>query len=129
MTKVWFGGAMAACVLLIACGCGEQPSAPSTNTAPAASDQHAVAGPYAALGVMVGEVTAESALVQVRLAGADRLVDGDLPGAEGVVEFSLKPAEAGEAAEATTQLIEAKPERDFIARAHFTGLKPGARYT
>jgi alkaline phosphatase D len=130
MTNAWFAVWMAAFVL-IASGCAEQPSAPSSNTAPApaATSQPADEAPYAAMGIMVGELTPESALVQVRLASTDRLVDGDVPGAEGVVEFSLKPADAGDTAAATTQLIEAKPERDFIARAHFTGLKPGTRYT
>lgn len=130
MTNAWFAVWMAAFVL-IASGCAEQPSAPSSNTAPApaATSQPAGEAPYAAMGIMVGELTPESALVQVRLASTDRLVDGDVPGAEGVVEFSLKPADAGDTAAATTQLIEAKPERDFIARAHFTGLKPGTRYT
>ena len=40
---------------------------------------------YAAAGIMVGEVTDSSALVQIRLTASDKLVDGDVPGHAGVV--------------------------------------------
>src|SRR5690606_24065627 len=126
----------AAFALLVASGCGEQPGSPGNDTTAAPKDggQSPVAAPYAAMGIIVGELTPESALVQVRLTDTERLVDGDVPGDEGVVEFTLRPEKADEAATATDkqskpQLVEAKPERDFIARVHFSGLKPGTRYT
>lgn len=136
MTNAWFAGWMAAFALLVASGCGEQPGSPGNDTTAAPKDggQSPVAPPYAAMGIMVGELTPESALVQVRLTDTERQVDGDVPGAEGVVEFTLRPEKADEAATATDkqskpQLVEAKPERDFIARVHFSGLQPGTRYT
>src|SRR5690606_35927797 len=43
--------------------------------------------PEAGMGIMVGEVTDTSALVQVRLAETDVLVEGDVPGMPGVVQY------------------------------------------
>ena len=88
--------------------------------------------PLAGMGIMVGELTHTSALVQVRLTQANKLTDGDVPGAPGVVEFVLrmadrKPASAGQA-NGMTQVVEATVQRDFIARAAFEGLTPGTRY-
>src|SRR5690606_25564572 len=82
----------------------------------------------AGMGVMVGEVTPTGALVQVRLTTADRLVNGDVPGAPGVVEFRVSADGDGAQTVGKPQLLEAAAERDFIARAAFTGLKPGTRY-
>lgn len=89
--------------------------------------------PYAGMGILVGEVTPQSALVQVRLTQTEALVDGDLPGASGVVEFVVSP-EGDRDAKSTgsgmqnSQIIKATAERDFIARASFTGLASGTRY-
>jgi hypothetical protein len=47
--------------------------------------------PVAGMGIMAGSVTDSSALIQVRLTEGDKLVDGDLRGAWGVVEFDLAP--------------------------------------
>lgn len=76
-------------------------------------------GPKAGLGIMVGEVTANSALVQVRLCETDELVDRDVPGMAGVVRFTLGDQ---------SQTLEAKAERDFIARALFLSLEPGTAH-
>ena len=87
-------------------------------------------GPVAGMGIMVGEVTPASALVQVRLTQTDRLVDGDVPGTAGIVQFSLRPrgdAESGGRGR-LTQTVAASNDRDFIARASFTGLSPGTEY-
>ena len=40
---------------------------------------------HSAMGVLVGEVTVDKALVQVRLTETEQLVDQDVPGAPGVV--------------------------------------------
>ena len=92
--------------------------------------------PKAGLGIMVGEVTPNSALVQVRLSTTDTLVsarvDGesgvkrDVPGIAGVVEFRLWAAHGTEPVEIRT--IEARAERDFIARASFANLRAATRY-
>lgn len=80
------------------------------------------AEPKAGQGIMVGEVTPTRAYVQVRLTETDKLVDGDLPGMAGVVEFIIDGADR-------PILVEAKPENDFIARATFSSLDPGTEYT
>lgn len=72
---------------------------------------------------MVGEVSANSAHVQVRLSTTDQLQAGDVPGADGVVEFTLHPGNVA------PQVIPAKPARDHIARATFRSLQPGTAYT
>ena len=92
--------------------------------------------PKAGLGILVGEVTPNSALVQVRLCGSDGLVPAqvegesgakrDVPGMAGVVEFQLWAPKATEPVEVLT--IEARAERDFITRASFTNLKAATRY-
>ena len=83
---------------------------------------------HSAMGVLVGEVTVDKALVQVRLTETEQLVDQDVPGAPGVVEFTLAKAEADSTETPATQRAEASPEHDFIARTAFTGLAPGTAY-
>ena len=84
-----------------------------------------VTGPTAGMGIMVGEVTDSSALVQVRSSLGDRLVERDLPGVAGVVEFTLHE---GGTDEGKTQTVEAIAANDFIARAAFENLAAGAEY-
>ncbi|MEO2032078.1 MAG: sulfatase-like hydrolase/transferase, partial [Planctomycetaceae bacterium] len=88
-------------------------------------EEFAPADIHAGQGIMVGEVTPTSALVQVRLTQTEELIERDLLGADGVVEFSLRPRGGGDV---DTQTVNATPERDFIARASFTGLQPGTSY-
>lgn len=80
---------------------------------------------YAGQGIMAGEVSTTSAHVQVRLTSTDRLSDGDLPGTNGVVEFSLQTADGRPV---TSQAVEAIEQHDYIARASFDGLQPGTAY-
>ncbi|MCH2203171.1 MAG: sulfatase-like hydrolase/transferase [Fuerstiella sp.] len=80
---------------------------------------------HAGQGIMVGELTPSSAFVQVRLTQSDHLLDRDLPGIAGVVEFSLCSADGGDVVTRTTN---AADEQDFIARTWFEGLLPGAEY-
>lgn len=84
------------------------------------------AQPQAGMGIMAGEVTDRSALVQVRLTETDRLVKRDVKGAWGVVEFSLQPADR--TSDVLQQTLHAFPQRDFIVRAHFNRLEPGTAY-
>ncbi|QDT06441.1 PhoD-like phosphatase [Rubripirellula lacrimiformis] len=79
-------------------------------------------------GMMVGEVTTDSALIQTRLTVSDHLDgDGDLAGAGGValVEYADNPAfdNATESKTATTTA-----DHDFIARWQVDGLRPGTKY-
>ena len=88
------------------------------------------------MGVMVGEVDATSALVQFRCCATDGAVPNraddavtatDVPGTWGVVEFAVEPFDS-EGDRPPPQTVPALPDRDFIARGHFTGLRPGTRY-
>lgn len=82
--------------------------------------------PKAGMGIMAGELTHQSVLIQMRLTETEQLVSRDLPGAWGVVEFTLH----GDGENAThQQLVHAFPQRDFIARASFRGLTPNTAYT
>ena len=107
--------------LLVTFGCKSKDSGESPESPPSSSEL------MAGMGIMVGEVTTATANVQVRLTTADQLVDGDVPGIAGVVEFSLKPADDS-SGEAAVLQIAAEQERDFIARASFTDLQPGTKY-
>lgn len=86
--------------------------------------------PLTGMGIMVGEVTPDGVLVQVRLTETDKLVDRDVKGMPGVVKFTLTPVslEKTEAVTDSPQVIQAAADHDFIARAAFTGLKPGTKY-
>lgn len=95
--------------------------------------ESAASQPLAGMGIMVGEVTATNVLVQVRLTQGDKVVDGDVPGAAGIVQFRLvpsgtRPSSSTDPKESQTTTVEAHAEQDFIARARFTGLKPGTKY-
>lgn len=110
-------------VMLLIVGCGggsEEPGKQDGGGTPPAE-----ARVYAGQGIMVGEVTLESAFVQVRLTSVDELTDRDVPGAAGLVEFTLS---AGDETIEVTE-VEATADYDHIARAAFTGLAPGTEYT
>ncbi len=79
---------------------------------------------------MVGEVTPGSAVVQVRLTQTDKLLNRDVPGSPGTVEFVLSQdaSSSRTAANPLTLTATATAEHDFIARAVFENLKPGTRY-
>ncbi|MFT5471255.1 MAG: alkaline phosphatase D, partial [Verrucomicrobiales bacterium] len=95
---------LAAALGLAGCGSDEKP---------------ADSGPKAGLGIMVGEVSNSSAVVQVRLCATDKLVERDVAGMAGVVKFTLGDQ---------SQTVEAKADLDFIARAVFEGLTAGTSY-
>ena len=78
-------------------------------------------------GEIAGEVTTSSVILQTRLTVGNELVDGDLPGAEGVARFEV--ATSPEFTDSlTTGWLQATSERDFIAKAKIDGLEAGTRY-
>ncbi len=93
---------------------------------PVAGSEGALPPLQAPAGVMVGEVTSSSALIQLRLTRGDKLIDRDIEGSAGVVEFRLMPIDRS--AVERIETVTALPERDYIARAFFSDLKPGTRY-
>ncbi|MEM7478542.1 MAG: alkaline phosphatase D family protein [Planctomycetota bacterium] len=82
--------------------------------------------PMAGMGMLVGEVSDRAATIQVRLTATDKLVDRDVPGAWGVVHFQLY--ENGSNEPLAESLEYALPQRDFLTRAKFSGLKPDTQY-
>ncbi len=108
----------------------------------ASSPFAAAAEPGFGQGIMVGEVTDTSAIVQVRVTRGTALVDGDtfddgdplrdgdLPGVEATVEFLLSKGNGPRFhhTATTTCVAEANAENDFLARVVFTGLEPGTAY-
>jgi alkaline phosphatase/alkaline phosphatase D len=113
-------------------GCNWSVDLPAGNAPQADVSAPPATKPLAAMGVMVGEVTDHQALIQVRLTKTGKLVDGDVEGVAGMVEFIVKMTGAEEELATTappTQMIEASSDRDFIARAKFTDLTPGTSYT
>lgn len=99
----------------------------SLSTASAQAQQSEKMVPMTGQGIMVGEVSDTSAIVQVRLTKTDELVDRDLPGTPGRVQFILRSDSRG-STKASVTAAAAKAEKDFIARAVFKGLRPGTRY-
>jgi alkaline phosphatase D len=119
-----------ACVVSLPACSRQTPDSPRNQSS--RSDRSDI---MAGMGIMVGELTANSALVQVRLTLSDQLVDGDVPGSPGVVKFELLAGSGGSDGDSYTgynvvgtQLVEATAERDFIARAAFFDLAPGTSY-
>lgn len=82
--------------------------------------------PQAAQGILVGEVTTQSANVQVRVTMHAGLKDGDVKGRPGRVQFVL--ARERDGAVVARQEQRAKASHDFIARARFMELSPGVGY-
>jgi alkaline phosphatase/alkaline phosphatase D len=82
--------------------------------------------PQAAMGMMAGEVSDTSALVQIRLTATDKLIERDSKGTWGLAEFTVQPADRSAAP--LVQTAHAFPQRDFIARVHFSQLQPNTKY-
>ena len=76
--------------------------------------------PMAGTGVMSGEVTHHSALVQMRLTETAMSVNQDVAGAWGFVEFKAQPK--GRRSVPLVKTAYCLPQRDFIARVHFSKL-------
>ena len=83
-----------------------------------------------AQGEMVGEVTANSALLQSRLtasSGPALDTDGDVPGIAGKTAFEWSKNENFSESQRTAWM-QAQADSDFILRAQFVDLQPGTRY-
>ena len=83
-----------------------------------------------AQGEMVGEVTANSALLQSRLTatpGPALDTDGDVPGIAGKARFEWSKNEDFTAPQRTAWML-AQADSDFILRAQLADLQPGTRY-
>lgn len=85
---------------------------------------------HTAQGMMAGEVTTTTALLQTRLTatpGPELDDEGDVPGVPGVVCFEYDTDSAFSNAQ-RTGWMRAEAERDYVVRAQTRGLVPGAAH-
>jgi alkaline phosphatase D len=83
---------------------------------------------HLAQGIVAGEVTTHSAILQTRLTATPGLDStGDVPGAIGHVRFEFAPSESFTGAQ-ITPWTRANAEADFIVKAFVDRLQPGTRY-
>jgi alkaline phosphatase/alkaline phosphatase D len=83
---------------------------------------------HLAQGLLAGEVTATSAILQTRLTAVPALNDrGEVPGAAGTGRFEIATAPDFKEARQTPWL-QATAAGDFILRAHVDGLRPATTY-
>ena len=80
-----------------------------------------------AQGMIAGEVTATSVILQTRLTAVPAPRDGAVPGATGVARFAVADNPGFRDAQ-LTDWLEAREAADFIVRKKITGLRPGTRY-
>ncbi len=103
-------------LLIVWCLC----MAPSTGVA-------GDAGPVPGQGVMAGEVTATSVILQARLTATDTAANGDHPGLPGTGRFELSTSRWFTKTRATGWL-DAVPNYDYILKTQVSELQPGTRY-
>ncbi|MEO2013145.1 MAG: alkaline phosphatase D family protein [Fuerstiella sp.] len=82
---------------------------------------------FRAQGEIIGEVSANSAIVQTRLTSVDRNVDGEVPGAVGVARFEYSFYEGFEES-FVTKWNRSRAETDYILKSVLRNLRPGTRY-
>jgi arylsulfatase A-like enzyme/phosphodiesterase/alkaline phosphatase D-like protein len=82
---------------------------------------------HAGQGIMIGEVTDSSAVVQVRLTETDQLVNGDVAGVGGRVQFLIQSTDEQRFV-AHSDVLTTTAERDFIARHVFEELPPNSTF-
>lgn len=82
---------------------------------------------YLGQGLMAGEVSTGSVILQARLTLTDHLVDGDLPGSFGVGRFVVSTWQ-NFSDPIVSDWHSADPERDFIIKIPISGLEPNTRY-
>lgn len=85
--------------------------------------------PKAGMGIMVGEVTSTSAMIQVRLTETDQLVKRDLKGMLGMVEFEIQEIiSKNEKGDSSGTLTYSLAENDYIVRTHYDHMRPNTKY-
>ena len=78
-------------------------------------------------GIMSGEATSTSIILQSRLTTSDSLINGNLDGVPGQGRFEVSPKSTFENP-LVSNWIEAVPENDFIVKTKIEGLEPGIKY-
>jgi alkaline phosphatase/alkaline phosphatase D len=82
---------------------------------------------HLAQGILAGEVTQTTAILQTRLTAVPGLTDGDVAGAAGTGRFEIATNESFRGAR-QTPWITATPAGDFILKTQVNGLQPGTEY-
>jgi len=85
------------------------------------------AGLHLAQGILAGEVTQTTAILQTRLTAVTALTDGDVAGIAGTGRFEIATDDTFRNPQRTAWLT-ATPQNDFILRAQVSGLRPGTPY-
>lgn len=78
-------------------------------------------------GIMSGEATPTSVILQARLTISDTLTNGDLPGKLGIGKFQID-IDSTFSSPIYTDFMEALPENDFIIKIKIDGLKSESKY-
>ena len=78
-------------------------------------------------GIMVGEVSENSAIFQARLTASPRLIEDDMPGITGTGIFEVS-ANADFSSPAFTHNVLALAENDYIMKFQLNDLQPDTRY-
>lgn len=82
---------------------------------------------YLGQGMMVGEVTTHSVLLQARISRSDTFIDHDLPGAYGLGIFQLT-TDSTFTRVLTSDTLYALPKNDFLLKTKMEGLQAGRIY-
>lgn len=82
---------------------------------------------FIAQGILSGEATENSIILQSRLTAADTLINGDVPGFSGIGRFEVSESSSFSSSKFSDWLV-ADSLNDFILKYHLEGLKPGTRY-
>ncbi len=78
-------------------------------------------------GIMSGEISEQTAILQTRLTSSDTLIDGDLPGALGSARFEWSKDQLFEISE-FSNIYQTSPEQDYIVKIKVSDLAPASRY-
>ena len=82
---------------------------------------------HLAQGILAGEVTQTTAILQTRITAVPELTAGDVAGAPGVGRFEIATNDSFRGARQTAWLT-AKPDGDYILKAQIDGLRPATEY-
>lgn len=82
---------------------------------------------YLAQGMMAGEVTESSVILQSRLTATDTLLNGDIPGIDGMARFAISEKSSLKQALFSDWIV-ADSVNDFIVKCKFSNLNPTTTY-
>ncbi len=82
---------------------------------------------HLAQGLLAGEVTESSIILQTRLTSSPALVDGDVPGSAGTGRFEISTTPDFKSSTFSASLT-AAPENDFILKTKIDSLQPNTTY-